>query len=66
MSNVFDVALCTKDVIAVLEKHNATFWNMKEVFKNTENEVLLKTHIHTDDSNRKRVEKEVGLNPFNC
>ena len=50
MAHVFDVVSCTKEVIAVLEKHNATFWNMKEVFKNTENEIILKTPIHVEET----------------
>lgn len=32
---IFDVAACAKDVIDVLEKHNATFSDMKEVFRFT-------------------------------
>lgn len=31
--NIFDVKTCAEDVIKVLEKHHATFANMKEVFK---------------------------------
>lgn len=47
--NIFDVSECAKDVIDVLEKHNATFENMKEVFKLVKKDVSLKTPIHTDN-----------------
>lgn len=48
--NVFDVSACAKDVMNVLGKYNATFSNMKEVFKVVKRDAFLKTSIHVDDS----------------
>lgn len=50
MKVVFNVTECAKEVIEVLEKYEATFANMKEVFKLVKKDVSLKTSIHTDDS----------------
>ncbi len=50
MDAIFNVAECAREVIEVLEKHKATFANMKEVFKLVKKDVSLKTSIHTEDS----------------
>lgn len=46
----FEIKPCVDDVIKVLQKHNATVSNMKEVFKAVKKEISLKTPIHIDDS----------------
>lgn len=41
MNVIFNVAECAREVIEVLEKHKATFANMKEVFKLVKKDVIL-------------------------
>lgn len=43
---IFNVESCAKEIIEVLEKHNASIFNMKEVFKKVKQEIVLKIPIH--------------------
>jgi hypothetical protein len=47
---IFNVESCAKEIIEVLEKHNASIFNMKEVFKKVKQEILLKTPVHRENT----------------
>lgn len=46
--HIFDVKPCAKEIIQVLEKYNATIFDMKAAFKAVKKDITLKTAVHTE------------------